>query len=243
MKNIHLMGKLSGAQLQFFYALDQGNHFHQLGKPLDASILSDDYVQQGEFTIDQHSQDVSWVCVVKIWLPKVKSQTLNLSVIELSIEINIYEKNTFLPLLSFLLACASGEQKNIPENSLDRNLAKFEPKDGVLLFVGQELEAVGAVAGYEDGYLNHFRNLQVGPVIRISTQEKRLLDEFRKGLDGLWETHDWGDNDYNAMLQHNDPDYANMALAIGLQFVNHEEKVADGTHDAYIDRFVTSYSL
>ena len=46
-KKIHFMGKLSGAQLQFFYALDQGNHFHQLGKPLDASILSDDYVQQG----------------------------------------------------------------------------------------------------------------------------------------------------------------------------------------------------
>ena len=38
------------------------------------------------------------------------------------------------------------------------------------------------------------------------------------------------------MLQHKDPDYANMALAIGLQFVNHEEKVADGTHDVYIDR-------
>ena len=38
------------------------------------------------------------------------------------------------------------------------------------------------------------------------------------------------------MLQHNDPDYDNMALAIGLQFVNHEEKVADGTHDEYIDR-------
>ena len=94
-KKIHFMGKLSGAQLQFLYALDQGNHFHQLGKPLDASILSDDYVQQGEFTTDQHSQDVSWVCVVKIWLPKTRPQTLNHFVIELSIEINIHEKNTF----------------------------------------------------------------------------------------------------------------------------------------------------
>ena len=146
------------------------------------------------------------------------------------------KKILFLPLLSFLLACASGEQKNIPENSLEPNLAKFEPKDGVLLFVGQELEAVGAVAGYEDGYLNHFpkpagwtsyTNINPGEVSFGRTQE---------GLDGLWETHDWGDNDYNAMLQHKDPDYTNMALAIGLQFVNHEEKVADGTHDAYIDR-------
>ena len=27
-----------------------------------------------------------------------------------------------------------------------------------------------------------------------------------------------------------------MALAIGLSFVNHEEKVADGTHDKYIEK-------
>ena len=27
-----------------------------------------------------------------------------------------------------------------------------------------------------------------------------------------------------------------MALAIGLQFVDHEEKVASGEHDSYIDR-------
>ena len=58
------------------------------------------------------------------------------------------KKTLFLPLLSLLFACVSGEQKT-SENSLDRNLAKFEPKDGVLLFVGQELEAVGAVPGQE----------------------------------------------------------------------------------------------
>ena len=146
------------------------------------------------------------------------------------------KKILFLPLLSFLLACASGEQKNIPENSLDRNLAKFEPKDGVLLFVGQELEAVGAVAGYEDGYLNYFPKPAGWTSYTNINPGEASFGRIQEGLDGLWETHDWGDNDYNAMLQHKDPDYANMALAIGLQFVNHEEKVADGTHDAYIDR-------
>ena len=146
------------------------------------------------------------------------------------------KKILFLPLLSFLLACASGEQKNIPENSLDRNLAKFEPKNGVLLFVGQELEAVGAVAGYEDGYLNHFPKPAGWTSYTNINPGEASFGRIQEGLDGLWETHDWGDNDYNAMLQHKDPDYANMALAIGLQFVNHEEKVADGTHDAYIDR-------
>lgn len=146
------------------------------------------------------------------------------------------KKILFLPLLSFLLACASSEQKNIPENSLDRNLAKFEPKDGVLLFVGQELEAVGAVPGYEDGYLNHFPKPAGWTSYTNINPGEVSFGRIQEGLDGLWETHDWGDNDYNAMLQHKDPDYTNMALAIGLQFVNHEEKVADGTHDAYIDR-------
>ena len=49
-------------------------------------------------------------------------------------------------------------------------------------------------------------------------------------------SYDWGDNDYNATLQLKDSDYENMALTIGLSFVNHEEKVAMGEHDAFIDR-------
>ena len=45
-----------------------------------------------------------------------------------------------------------------------------------------------------------------------------------------------GDNDSNASLQLKSSNYKNMALAIGLSFVNHEEKVADGTHDKYIEK-------
>ena len=34
---------------------------------------------------------------------------------------------------------------------------KFEPKDGkVLVFVGQDLEALGGVKQYENGYLDYF---------------------------------------------------------------------------------------
>jgi len=46
-KSVHLMGKLTEGHLQFFYALNHDYQFHPLGKSLDASILSDDYVQQG----------------------------------------------------------------------------------------------------------------------------------------------------------------------------------------------------
>ena len=117
----------------------------------------------------------------------------------------------------------------------NRTLAKFEPKEGVLLFVGQELEAVGGLEEFNDGYLDHFPKPAGWTSYTNINPGEESFGRVQQGLDGLWETHDWGDNDYNAMLQHQDPDYENMALAIGLQFVNHEEKVADGTHDQFID--------
>lgn len=118
-----------------------------------------------------------------------------------------------------------------------RPLAKFEPAHGqVILFAGQELEAVGANDLYGDGYMDHFDAPGGWTTYSNINPGEESFGRIQEGLDGLWDTHDWGDNDYNAMLQHNDPDYANMAMAIGLQFVNHEEKVASGEHDAYIDR-------
>ncbi|WP_210423601.1 glycoside hydrolase family 26 protein [Croceivirga thetidis] len=133
------------------------------------------------------------------------------------------------------ITLASCMQKFEPKETQKRPLAKFEPREGVLLFVGQELEAVGAVEGYTDGYLDHFPRPAGWTSYSNINPGENSFGRIQQGLDGLWETHDWGDNDYNAMLQHNDKDYENMALAIGLQFVNHEEKVADGTHDQFID--------
>ncbi|WP_299530509.1 glycoside hydrolase family 26 protein [Ulvibacterium sp.] len=145
--------------------------------------------------------------------------------------------------LTLLLACGEKQQRKMDAMPLEtekkqvRKRAKFEPKDGeVLLFVGQELEAVGGLDEYSDGYLDHFDRPAGWTTYTNINPGENSFGRVMEGLDGLYETHDWGDNDYNATLQLNDPDYANMALAIGLQFVNHEEKVADGTHDAYIDR-------
>ncbi|WP_246615752.1 glycoside hydrolase family 26 protein [Aquimarina litoralis] len=119
----------------------------------------------------------------------------------------------------------------------EKALAKFEPQDGkVLLFVGQELEAVGGLEKYNDGYLDHFDKPAGWTTYTNINPGENSFGRVQEGLDGIYETHDWGDNDYNASLQLADDDYDNMVLAIGLQFVNHEEKVADGTHDAYIHK-------
>ncbi|MBQ4818553.1 glycosyl hydrolase [Aquimarina sp. MMG016] len=118
-----------------------------------------------------------------------------------------------------------------------RKLAKFEPEEGkVILFVGQELEAVGGLEKYNDGYLDHFDRPAGWTTYTNINPGEDSFGRIQEGLDGIWETHDWGDNDYNVSLQLADDDYKDMALAIGLQFVNHEEKVADGTHDKYINK-------
>ncbi len=44
---IALKGILNREQLQFYYSIDNGEQYQQLGHALDASILSDDYIQQG----------------------------------------------------------------------------------------------------------------------------------------------------------------------------------------------------
>ncbi len=130
-------------------------------------------------------------------------------------------------------APAESSKKSI---SVKRKLAKFEPEDGeVLLFVGQELEAVGGLEEYNDGYLDHFDKPAGWTTYTNISPGGTSFGHIMQGLDGIYNTHDWGDNDYNVSLQLDDPDYKNMILAMGLSFVNHEEKVADGTHDVYIN--------
>ncbi|MGC6421517.1 MAG: glycoside hydrolase family 26 protein [Flavobacteriaceae bacterium] len=142
-------------------------------------------------------------------------------------------------LLIFLNGCRPGNT-NSQKTEIQKpneNPNKFEPTDGVLLFVGQELEAVGKVKGYEDGYLNHFpKPAGWTTYTNISPKNEKPGGYIQEALDGLWETDNWGDGESNAMLQHLDPDFTNMALAIGLEFVNNEEKIADGTHDQYIEK-------
>ncbi|MEB3344785.1 glycosyl hydrolase [Aquimarina gracilis] len=126
---------------------------------------------------------------------------------------------------------------NKEEDQAIKKRAKFEPEEGeVLLFVGQELEAVGGLEKYNDGYLDHFEKPAGWTTYTNINPGENSFGRIQEGLDGIWDTHDWGDNDYNASLQLADEDYKDMALAIGLQFVNHEEKVANGTHDKYIHK-------
>ena len=160
---------------------------------------------------------------------------------------NRLKKNSLL--LSALLlinliftACSpSGDSVNKPSKEAETassKKAKFEPADGeCILFVGQELEAIGGLdAPWNDGYLDHFERPGGFTMYTNISPGDTSFGYVLKGLDGLETTDDWGDIPSNMNLQLADPDFKNMALAIGLWFVNHEKEVAMGKHDAMIDK-------
>ncbi len=149
-----------------------------------------------------------------------------------------------LALVMSLLACQSnttneatttpGEQKN----KTTSRRAKFEPQDGkCILFAGQELEAIGGLAEYSDGYYDHFAKPGGFTMYTDFMPGATSFGFVHRGLDGLTTTDNWGDGPSNMALQIADPDFDQSALAIGLDMKeDHEDDVANGTHDALIIR-------
>ncbi|MFN3405939.1 MAG: glycosyl hydrolase [Cytophagaceae bacterium] len=139
-------------------------------------------------------------------------------------------------LLSVVIAVLIIIKDNLKNSgSNDKPYAKFEPEDGkVILFAGQELEAIGGLKDYNDGYFDHF-DKPAGFTMYTNFRPGDIsFGHTYKGLDGLTTTDDWGDSFSNIQMQIDDDDFANSALAIGLELVNHEDSVAMGIHDDLI---------
>ena len=149
-------------------------------------------------------------------------------------------------LFILILACKnenasnSKVESNQESTQTTRALAKFEPADGkCILFVGQDLESIGGLsAPYNDGYLDHFDKPGGFTMYTGISPDVESFGHTHKGLDGIWETVDWGDSDNNMSLQLEDPDFDNLALAIGFWMIGgHDRKIADGEHGEMIDKF------
>ena len=112
---------------------------------------------------------------------------------------------------------------------------KFEPKDGeCLVFIGQDLEAVGGLNKYNDGYCDYFEmpagitfysNLSPGDV---------SYNHTNKGNDGLKTPANWGAGDSCGQYYVDHKKFDRTAFAIGLSLVNHEKQIAKGKHDTLI---------
>ena len=144
-----------------------------------------------------------------------------------------------LPFL--FLSCSNEDSVNEAENtqSVDqRPLAKFEPPQGkCILFVGQDLESIGGLDQWNDGYMDHFEAPGGFTMYTDLMPGSESFGHVYKGLSGLTTTDEWGDSPSNMSLQVADPDFANMALAIGLDMkYDHEIAVAKGQRDDLIKR-------
>ena len=116
------------------------------------------------------------------------------------------------------------------------NYAKFEPEDGkCLVFIGQDMEAIGGIEGKE-GYVNFF-GTPAGITIYTNIRPGDVSYGYTyQGLDGLTSNANWGAGNCFADAQLASPLLKGCDVAIGLELVNHEEKVASGEHDSYIIR-------
>lgn len=138
-----------------------------------------------------------------------------------------------LVLSCLMMGCTGGDSSQ--ESDTIFQGAKFEPADGkCILFVGQELESIGGLEEFNDGYLDHF---PTPGGFTMYTKIRPGDEEFGftyTGPAGVFTTDDWGDSPSNMSLQVADPDFEHMALAIGLEMVNHEGEIARGEQDSLV---------
>ncbi|SDS20184.1 hypothetical protein SAMN04515667_1640 [Formosa sp. Hel1_31_208] len=113
--------------------------------------------------------------------------------------------------------------------------AKFEPADDAcLVFVGQDLAAVGGLDNYSNGYSDHFK---IPAGITVYTNMSPGDESFgydNKGLDGIKTKANWGAGDNCAQYYLNESNYNNSMIAIGLSMVNHEKEIGKGERDNLI---------
>lgn len=118
------------------------------------------------------------------------------------------------------------------------NYEKFEPADGkVLVFAGQELQAIGGLPAYHDGYFDHFPPAAGFTMYTNFLPGTNSYGHTMKGLDGLTTTDNWGDGPSNMSLQVASPTFRNSCLAIGLAIsAGNDVTTAEGGRDDLIIR-------
>jgi len=116
---------------------------------------------------------------------------------------------------------------------------RFEPADGkAIVFAGQELEAIGGLLEYKDGYFDHFPAPGGFTMYTSIAGGTDMNGEIFSGLGGLTSTINWGDGPENISLQIADPDFKNSCLAIGFDLSNgYDKKVAKGEKDSLLIAF------
>ncbi|MGY3051903.1 hypothetical protein ACVWYG_000090 [Pedobacter sp. UYEF25] len=109
-------------------------------------------------------------------------------------------------------------------------VGKFEPPEGkVILFVGQDLEAIGGTSTCHEGYFDAF-DAPGG-----FTQYTNLRAGSAYTLAGLTTSANWGDGPENMSTTTSNREFANSCLSIGLDLSNDNDfATAEGKNDGAI---------
>ncbi|WP_397444572.1 glycosyl hydrolase [Polaribacter sp. R77954] len=112
---------------------------------------------------------------------------------------------------------------------------KFEPKNGkVLFFIGKDLEAVGGLKNYHNGYLDAFKiPAGITAYTNLSPGDNSFGWQIN-GLDGTKTKANWGAGDTCLQYYLDDKKFKNTMISIGLSMMNHDKNVAKGKHDKLI---------
>lgn len=130
-----------------------------------------------------------------------------------------------------LLSCLKTQQRfigNRPE--------KFEPEKGkYLVFIGQDMEAIGGIDGY-NGYCDYFDTPAGITVYTSITSDNNYNKKDLAKSDGIFSMADWGSGHCYADKQIRHPRFRNSVLAIGLSIVDNEKAIYTGQRDSMIIR-------
>lgn len=142
-----------------------------------------------------------------------------------------------LTLLSHCCCCCNIKlnAQSTTRNNIQKVLAKFEPDDGKCLFlIGQDLEAIGGMDNYKNGYCDHF-DIPAGFTVYTNfSPNSESYGYIQKGNDGIKSKANWGAGDNCAQCLLDDKDFKNSMIAIGLSMVNNEKEIASGHRDYLI---------
>lgn len=143
-------------------------------------------------------------------------------------------KHLVILFLFSFLSCHTSKNVYHLVQEREGKLAKFEPTTDVLLFVGQDLEAIGGIDSHSNGYLDNFHKPDGITLYTNLSPGLNSYGYYFKGLDGLETNANWGAGDSCLDCILDESTFSDLSIAIGLSMVNHEKNVAKGKHDELV---------
>ncbi|SHE52272.1 hypothetical protein SAMN05444274_101588 [Mariniphaga anaerophila] len=147
----------------------------------------------------------------------------------------IIEASIFLTLAFTLFSCSSCSKEEGMGEKKDELIAKFEPPEGkCLVFIGQDMGAIGGMEGYNNGYVDYFPQPAGITVYTTFSKGTNSFGWDMTGNDGIFSLANWGAGDCYANKQIRALGFEEAMVTIGLAMVDAEQEIVNGERDSLI---------